>query len=50
LLDAIARSRELVGYWSVGKKDFGQAEGGKLVETFLNRNVEVTPALGRAML
>jgi hypothetical protein len=43
LLDAVARRGKLIGYRSIGKKDFVQTEGGELIETFLDREIEVTP-------
>jgi len=39
----LARRGKLIGYGSIGKKYFAQAEGGELIETFLNREIEVTP-------
>ena len=42
-MDAVAGNGQPVGRWSVRKKDFGQAEGGRLVEAFLNCETAVTP-------
>ena len=42
-MDAVARLGKLVGREFAGKKDLGHAEGGKLIETFLNCEIEVTP-------
>src|SRR6516164_9207093 len=43
LPDALARRGKLIGHGSIRKKNFVQAEGGKLIETFLNCEIEVTP-------
>jgi hypothetical protein len=34
---------KLIGHEFAGKNDLGQAEGRKLIETFLNCEIEVTP-------
>jgi hypothetical protein len=43
LLDVVARRGKLIGHEFAGKKDLSHAEGGKLIETFLNREIEVMP-------
>ena len=43
LPDTVAWLGELVGDWCVGQKDLGQAKGSKLIETFLNCEIEVSP-------
>jgi hypothetical protein len=43
LPNALARRGKLIGDGSIGKKNFVQAEGGKLIETFPNCEIEVTP-------